>query len=787
MFFSLIFLMILLLTGSMLHAAYTAGARSAGERILLLSGESVLAKYYRPLYEDYHIFARVFSGEGAGAADRLEDELKEWLNGNLLPGEDGAGTGVLTAQEIDAVQITDVDSLLSGDGGSFLDQALACQQYRRLSDVAKRLLRLTESLEGTAAAAEVLEKKKEAEEAYAGTVAAEMELMKWIDGAEWKNRLFFGKSVAAAEVFVKRFWTEEITALSTGINHPEVYGAVSGQYIRADRMIEEAYLVVKEAERLAGEDELLTREIAEIERKVQEITAAGAGEDEPISPENEEGKEGEGTRETARETETDELLEQKKRAEQSRKEIRDTKKQRESEANQLINRLELLAEATLRSIGEAEEAMERMETQRKAAEAALDIFEAALACAEPFLEEEFAAQAKEEADILRRQGGSGYDLEAGRTELARRRGILTKMQPVFSEAESAIARSEYEAAAVCLEGLTEAAGQLVWRGPSFDYSGYHAGEEIEDPAGILQKLIRTGIASIVIPEDEKISKKRLDQGILPSDWREAEMEEEKEEEVSFDCILGFPLKGILKTAAERLLFTEYAGAHFRSYGKELKEKETCLDYEMEYLLHGNREDEDNLNQTVVRIVLLRGLINLAALAADSKARGEASALAKAVSAGIPVFMFLLTTLLLLLWAAELALVETAAMLDGKSVPIIPDGKERAVRFEEIFTMTPSGIRARAKAYESADTGLGAGYPEYVRLFLMMKSQELLNYRSMDLIEVNIRERYDETFRMTDCVCGFFAQVQALIPERFPRFRPSETDGVRYRIEAEFCY
>ena len=165
MFFSLIFLMILLLTGSMLHAAYTAGAISAGERILLLSGESVLAKYYRPLYEDYHIFARVLSGEGAGAAERLEDELKEWLNGNLLPGEDGAGTGVLTAQEVDAVRITDVASLLSGEGESFLDQALAYQQYRSLSDAAKRLLRLTESLEGTAAAAEVLEKKKEAEEA----------------------------------------------------------------------------------------------------------------------------------------------------------------------------------------------------------------------------------------------------------------------------------------------------------------------------------------------------------------------------------------------------------------------------------------------------------------------------------------------------------------------------------------------------------------------------------------------------------------------------------------------
>ena len=135
-FFSLIFLMILLLTGSMLHAAYTAGAISAGERILLLSGESVLAKYYRPLYEDYHIFARVLSGEGAGAAERLEDELKEWLNGNLLPGEDGAGTGVLTAQEVDAVRITDVASLLSGDGESFLDQALAYQQYRSLSDAA---------------------------------------------------------------------------------------------------------------------------------------------------------------------------------------------------------------------------------------------------------------------------------------------------------------------------------------------------------------------------------------------------------------------------------------------------------------------------------------------------------------------------------------------------------------------------------------------------------------------------------------------------------------------------
>ncbi len=792
-FFSLVFVMILMLTGTTLYAAFMAGAKNVGERILTLAGESVLAAYYRPLYEEYHIFARVFPGaDRADTRSRLEDEFREWMMLNLLPGAAGVGEGFLSGQEPGSVRITDMDDIWSGGGERFLVQALSYQQYRSLSDAAGRLLGLSGTLESTAAAIEVLEKKNEAEEAYVEAAMLGIELMERIDGVEWRSSfLFFPERVSAADVFVKRFWTGEVTPQNLGINHPEIYEEVSGQYIRADEMIDGACQAAAKAGRLAAREEALESELEGIRREIE----AWMREQEDAQEQEEEVPEGVRAREEIQgKDEQEQLGEQIKEREELSAElernIRQTgneRRQLESEAIQTISRLELLADSVLLSIEETNDLMERMEIQMQAAEAVLDLFEAALLAAEPLLEEEFAAQLREEADLLRSQGGSGYDLEGGSRELARRGGILAEMRPLLAEAKEEIARSGYTAAEGYLMRLKELADLMVWQGPSFDYSGYSPGEEIEDPVEIWEDLIHTGIASVVLPEDAEVSDKRLAGGSLPSDWGDAAADEKAE--VSFDAVFGFPIDGMVQSAVERLLFTEYAGAHFQSYGRKGKERETVLDYEMEYLLCGNGEDQENLSQTIVRIVLLRALINLVDLASDSQARTEASALAKTASifTGIPVLTLLFTTMLLILWAAALALTETAVMLTGKSLPVLPERRKRLIRFDELFTLTPSGIKSRAKEYESADTGLRAGYEEYVRLLLLTRSEEVLNYRSMDLIETNIREWYDGEFRMMDCICGFDVQVQAVIPEQFPHILPSGMYGTEYKMEAVFGY
>ena len=72
----LVIIISLILTG--LEAAYISASDDYAEVLLKTATESVLAEYYGPLYEDYHIFA-IDSGYGTKNADlgELKNHLEE--------------------------------------------------------------------------------------------------------------------------------------------------------------------------------------------------------------------------------------------------------------------------------------------------------------------------------------------------------------------------------------------------------------------------------------------------------------------------------------------------------------------------------------------------------------------------------------------------------------------------------------------------------------------------------------------------------------------------------------
>ncbi|MBO5197515.1 MAG: hypothetical protein J6B85_03230 [Lachnospiraceae bacterium] len=804
-FFSLIFLLVVSMIGSMLYAALTAGARSVGERVFALAGESVLAGYYRPLYEEYHIFAKAYPGAfGVYPHQLLEEELTEWSRQNLEDGAVNAGKNFLPAHVLEEISITEVTYLLSDCEDWFVSQAADYQKYRAAADAADYFMQLKEAIGGMSEAAEVLEAKTKAEEKYAEAAMETAELMRCIDGVKWKRRyfIFSGKGVSGAEQYAKQLWTGEITPQSTGINHQTVFKAVQGQYVRADRLAEEAYAAAEEAGQIAEQEAENEAELAEIRLRLYELEKeSGAGEEVLESQNVPEAKAG--SRENAAEREQKRLLTARKaELEQLQNELSSRRRKLERTTEKLISELREVSASSLESTYEALELIESISGRLEAAGLALKVFEEVLAEAGPYLEAEMMAQFQQDAALLRENGGIGYDVEAAGEELGRRQSVLGAVEEGLWEASKAFEASDYTGTLQALSECRSRIEELEWRGPAFDYSDYQEDTIDCDPLDALKELMNSGIAALVLPEGTEVSEKKMTKGALPSEWKLIMQEEEEEGDeggsilgldLSLDKLFSINFSCLAEAAAEKLLFISYAGEHFGNFLQAAKDNETGMNYEQEYLLTGKEEDEDNLNAMITKLVLMRALINLIGLTADAQAREEAELLAEAATAvtGIPILKIVFTSLLLLLWAAQLAFVEVSALLKGYQVPVIPDKEERPVEFADLFIMIPSVIRQKAEQYKAQEDGLLAGYQDYLRLLLLAADTGVLDGRGLDLVEVNIRKWYEEDFRILYCVCGFQAEMRASIPFRFPDFPITRLiygeAGMEYRTEAEFLY
>lgn len=780
-FFTFTGLLILALIGSMLYAALYTGSKAVGERTLRLSAQSVAAGFMAPLYEDYHIFGKLAQGRGGNAEmsgstqitgsmeSSLSIELTEWLSRSLNQGNDAAGTGFLMSQDVISTEVSQLEYLLSGGGEQFLNQVLAYQKYRTTSDAVLGISDLITNMKGIPGACVVLKKKEAAQEEYAAAAIGTAELMSLIDGVKWEQNYFIlkKKGIFAAEQFVKKMWSGQISAQSTGLNHPEVFEKLKGNYTRFDILTEETISDLNEGRELEDGITGLETRIEDVQKEIEAFTG--------------------------RETESEERNELMKRKEALENELLAAREERLGLAERSDSRIEEMIHTAKQSYDASEEALtliEKTESKLAGAEKSLEVYEAVLEAGRKLIGQELYSQLKEEAVQLREHSGMEYDLEACRIALETWREEALKIRMKLLELRKP--ELTYESKLVKLNELAELCGELSWSGPSFDYSRLKTGKTEAALPEVFENLVSYGIASLVLPQEPEISEKILNYEALPSAFRG--LTEEENVQLKQDFLFGLPLSGLVQTAAEKILFTEYVQDHFNHYSvnTENGKKDTALDYEQEYLLCGYKKDKDNLNGAITRIVLVRTLILFINLLTDSKARSEVSGAAEAavLFTGIPVLKYVLMTAFLFVWAAALSLIEVCAMLSGKRLSVWPDRKNRIIAFSELLLLSPSVIRQKAELLKE-EKGFAAGYQEYLMLWLAAGSQEKLIYRSADLIEANIRLRYDGDFRLLNCVCGFQAQAEFRVPLRFPVFPAVRDmlsgDGLNYRAQVRTCY
>jgi len=334
--------------------------------------------------------------------------------------------------------------------------------------------------------------------------------------------------------------------------------------------------------------------------------------------------------------------------------------------------------------------------------------------------------------------------------------------------------------------MGEALSAYSHEGLKFDYSGLQLKAEGGSPVESFKELLLNGVAALVLENSADVSAAELTGEKLPS----AEWEKGSESEDGLVCLdevdggitdslkimnQNSPFSGVAQWIGKegeellnKTLFLSYLGVHFSDYVHP-PEQESVLAYEQEYILCGNAEDEKNLNAVIGKILLARVIFNLIHVLSDARKCNvaEETALGLLGVTGLPILVSIMKYLILFIWAVEGALVETAAILQGKKLGLVPTAHEFTVRFSELLLMSRAKILEKAEDRKEKE-GLAFGYSEYMMLFLLLQEEEVQAVRTLDLIQENIALE-EEGFLVRQQVCSFSAEAVYRLPELFTGF------------------
>ncbi len=299
---------------------------------------------------------------------------------------------------------------------------------------------------------------------------------------------------------------------------------------------------------------------------------------------------------------------------------------------------------------------------------------------------------------------------------------VTMAKNMVSKAQSTI--SDYEASGIEDEHPDEKRREVEERLNGIDYKVPEnpARNAFDDRPGILNFVMRTdGLSEKTIDTGEYISHRQTNKGTgLHGGQTDTE------------------------SIISELMFDEYLLAKCTSYTDD--HKDTGPDYELEYILYGRNTDKANLREAVERLLLLRYGADAAFIFSDPKRKETVKGIATVIATLllVPEIAEPLTDLILLAWAYGESVSDVVRLMAGERVPL---GKT-----EEDWKMPLWGlISLKTSAHPTGQTGSGFSYEDYLRVFLFFEDKTDKCMRSMDVIEMNLRQTEGNSgFRMDGC-------------------------------------
>ncbi|MCD8133177.1 MAG: DUF5702 domain-containing protein [Clostridiales bacterium] len=248
----------------------------------------------------------------------------------------------------------------------------------------------------------------------------------------------------------------------------------------------------------------------------------------------------------------------------------------------------------------------------------------------------------------------------------------------------------------------------------------------ENPLAWVKKMKKNGVLAFVMQE-ESISQKSID---------------------TSTCIMNRTLESgnmavsTTQTSIEKMLFYLYLDHYYTDASEESANH--VLDYELEYMIAGKDEDQENLKTVVRRLLLIREVTNLAYLESNAEKQQEAAAIAAALTlaVGHPELEPLVKQGILAAWAYAESLSDVRILLEGGKVSLV---KTSSQWHTELGNLSTTVFSTSGK-----DQTEGLTYANYLVLLMWATSDEKLSQRAMDMIEKNEDIRMDQMICRAQC-------------------------------------
>lgn len=826
-FLSLILILILSLVMTVIEGARRSTAMVIAERAMTSSMDSVLAGFYGPLMEEYHLLGLDSSYGGTSTdngeiARRMEDYMSYTFNPNRDLNE-AKKVFNLYSNSLESVELISSTSLLDYQGEIFLHELTEYMKYRSVGDVLEFFLDKASLLEQPKKVSVLYEEKVGLEEKLVTIDEGILALMKYIDGVSTGRKGLIrkkGGGLKTEEDFIKRILHCPPTMESTGINNEQVFYALKDKYQDpTDAFNDITYSFERLYESIKAIDQL-TVDLEHAQESIEGQKEALSNLEKSLSESKEADEAYKEAIMASIEAIENSISGIANRIDAIQQEIEAHKKEKANCIKTIEargNDISLLTSGCLLAAERAVLEIDQIITRAEEAEPLIESYERSLEREKEGLDADVLDSLEEGLQELKRyqlNNFNGYDFYRMREILVLDYEVLTSCVASLNGGFEAMIDEDYSRAQ---EAYTRACNELLryeTKGLNINYSTLVIDDkDSPDYLDGMKELIKEGIVSLVI-DPKTISDNEISAELLPS---VIDMLTQDEESFSFTTLLknmkiggkNFGMDGLFGSFGEfslgalvgsgvdeileRLLVQGYIKEHFYRFPVKEEEKKgrkpSVLEYEMEYLLYGKASDKENLEAFIGRIILIRTLLNFATILGTKEKWKEAKSIATLLVGftGLPILVAITQGILMILLAFASGLVDTCALLIGKELPIIK--KKVDLEYSDLLLLTRDNIKRKANAYKE---GKGFSYNDYISLFLCLTNQRKLSYRMMDLIQENINIRYNTDFNLQNCIFGYEAKAKFHIKPLFTTFSfmnkyIGKDNGSPLIIQAECSY
>lgn len=815
-YLTLILLLVVAILCTVVESARINGARGIGKSALTASVDSFYSLYQRELYDAYRIFGYNLNGEsGKTAQEQIIEEISTYMEDNLK--------GI----ELDTMEVSNIAMLTDYEGEIFLNQVLSFMKYSAPGEVIKEVLEKLNLYESSEDTSEVMEKKLATQESLGELSKDMLKLMSQVEGVDTDEngvRVTKAGTIKVKNTFAKRIVAKAPSMQALGINKEIIYNSLSNKYFNISLALQnsieycdKAVASNKEIERLKKQKEKLEKEKSELEETIANQSKQSKKED----PEdgNTKDEEGASSSETAEEKQLKEVEAALTTVSAS---IQEENKSRDKYITLLKDIREDICDASINTglrIEDALNTISRIEGKSKEIAKEVDGYEEVVEGKKDKIGEELYKEFQEDiVDMKEYIGMQDNSNSLSTSSVISMRPTLIENEKILGEIYT---KSSYSITkeSESLEGwkkvLQSNKDLLVGYQVAtlrFDYSTLVIEPEIDSPVDHIYSLFTDGILSLVVDDINSISDGSIKGENLPSLLASVEPEESgadcesilegcKDNQYNSDITNSFALdNSFVNDLVEQLLLNQYQMDFFNEFtqcdtqkadnNSKLNEenaansKETSsetkagdvqaktLQYELEYIISGHKTDKENLGSVATKLILLRTLMNFVYVYTDKEKNATAYATAAALVGFtcLAPLVTLIKTVILFVWAMVEALVDTYALLDGRSVPLFKSKSTFKVTYNDLISMSKKNIAGLASKYPKDQGKIGEfTYSNYLRLFLIMNGTRKNCYRSMDIIQMNMQKVLGDGFYLSNCIFGMEVQAYMKLPEQFITF------------------